>query len=74
MTSIKNRLFALERRLMSLFPRWSSDDDGFLAALSVNPHKYQKTNPDGSIGYDWLRALSDLAPNVWADGDDSQIH
>ena len=43
-------------------------------ALGVDLHKYERKNHDGSVGFDVLAALSDLAPNVWADGDDSQIH
>lgn len=68
MVSIKNRLFALERRLMSLFPRWPSDDDGFLAALGVDLHKYERKNHDGGVGFDVLAALNAIAADVWRDG------
>lgn len=71
MTSIKNRLLTLERRLMSLFPRWPSDDDGFLAALGISGpdrEKIKRRNADGSEGYDELAALNAIAADVWRDG------
>lgn len=40
-------------------------DDGFMAALGVDPEKYRDaTDP---TGYDVLRALSDTAASDWAD-------
>ena len=73
MASIKNRLRALEHRLMNLFPRWASDDDGFLEALGISgpeKEKYRRINPDGSEGFDILNALNKLAATAWEDGDD----
>lgn len=40
-------------------------DDGFMAALGVDPEKYR--DPLDPTGYDWLRALSDTAAADWAD-------
>jgi len=71
--SIFDRLAALEHKIISLLPCWSNDDDGFLAALGVDLNKYEHKNHDGSVGYDWLAALSDKAPDVWTGGDDSQM-
>lgn len=70
MASLKSRLLALERRLMNLFPRWASDDDGFLEALGISEadkDKFKRKNPDGSEGYDDLAVLNALAPDVWRD-------
>ena len=39
--------------------------DGFLESLGVDRGKYIVKNPDGSIGYDAIRALSDTAVRDW---------
>lgn len=69
---ILDRLEALERRIKAVLPFWSNDDDGFLAALGVDPHKYERRNHDGSVGYDMLAAIRATAADDWADGDDSK--
>lgn len=68
--SIRKRLNDLEHRLMNLFPRWASDDDGFLEALGISEadkDKFKRKNPDGSEGFDILAVLNALAPDVWRD-------
>lgn len=41
------------------------DDDEFVRALGIDPEQYAVQNPDGSIGYDFLSALNDIAGEVW---------
>lgn len=62
---IKKRLKRLEQRILTQLPLWPDDSDGFLAALGVDIRRYAVTNPDGSTGYDAIRALSDLAVEDW---------
>lgn len=66
--SILDRLAALERKIISLLPCWSNDDDGFLVALGVDLHKYERKNHDGGVGFDVLAALNAIAADVWRDG------
>ena len=47
-----------------LFPL---DKDGFLEALSVDKEKYAVELPDGSTGYDFLKALNDTAAEDWSE-------
>jgi hypothetical protein len=42
------------------------NEDGFLNALCVNPEKYKRTAPDGTVGYDFLAALMDTAKEDWS--------
>ena len=44
---------------------FSGNDDGFLEALGVDPVKYERVAPDGTIGYDFLAALNDTARECW---------
>lgn len=44
---------------------FSDNDDGFIDALGVDPEKYKRTAPDGTVGYDFLKALSDTAKEDW---------
>ncbi len=45
-----------------LFP---DDDDGFMEALGVDKSKYEVKYQDGTVGYDFLAALNDLAAEDW---------
>lgn len=63
-----NRLLERARAILGsldfgLFP---DNDDGFLDALGVDKTKYEVKHPDGTIGYDFLAALSDLAVEDWS--------
>lgn len=68
--AIKKRLAALESKILDTFPLFPDDEDGFIAALGLDPSGYQVRNADGSIGYDFLKALSSTAADDWADGED----
>lgn len=63
--SLLARLAAIEARIRDALPSWTNDKDGFVEALGVDSQKYQVKNPDGSTGYDFLRALSDTAAEDW---------
>ncbi len=65
--AIKKRLRELEKRIWAKLTFWPGDDDGFLAALGVNREQYRTKNPDGSTGYDVIRALNDTALQDWAE-------
>ncbi len=65
--AIKRRLKELEKRIWTRLPHWPNDCDGFLAALGVNVNQYRARNPDGSTGYDVIRALNDTAAEDWAE-------
>lgn len=62
---IKTRLKRIEQRIFSKLPFLPGDNDDFLVALGVSPDKYRVNNPDGSTGYDAIRALNDLAAEDW---------
>lgn len=62
---IRRRLERLERRIWAQLPFWPSDDDGFIAALGVNPERFKIINADGSGGYDPIAALSITAKADW---------
>ena len=68
--SIKKRLAALESKIFSAFPLFPGEEDGFIAALGLDPSGYQVRNADGSIGYDFLKALSSTAADDWAGGEE----
>ena len=63
--AIKKRIKVLEQRLLAKLPFWPDDGDSFLESLGVDKGKYIVKNPDGSIGYDVIRALSDSAVQDW---------
>ncbi|MBR0199425.1 MAG: hypothetical protein IJQ42_04580 [Oscillospiraceae bacterium] len=63
--AIKERLRELEQRIWAKLPFWPDDGDSFLESLGVDRGKYIVKNPDGSIGYDAIRALSDTAVRDW---------
>lgn len=44
---------------------FTDDEDGFLEALGVDKSKYEVRHKDGTMGYDFLAALNDLAKEVW---------
>lgn len=62
---IKKRIAVLESHIKNAFPLFFDDSDGFLSALGVDPERYAVKNPDGSTGYDAIKALSDLAAEDW---------
>lgn len=64
---IKKRIKQLEQKIWAKLPFWPDDEDGFISALSVDPGKYLTINPDGSSGYDVIRALNDTALQDWAE-------
>lgn len=45
-----------------LFP---PDDDEFIDALGKDPENYKASNPDGSVGYDFMAALYDTVEDDW---------
>lgn len=63
--AVKKRLRALEQRILAKLPFWPDDGDSFLESLGADKGKYIVKNPDGSIGYDAIRALSDTAAEDW---------
>ena len=63
--AIKKRLRELEQRIWAKLPFWPGDGDDFLECLGVDKEKYSMENPDGSIGYDVVRALGDTAAEDW---------
>ena len=62
---IKMRIKQLEQRIWAKLTSWPDDDDGFLECLGVDKEKYHMKNPDGSNGFDVIRALSDTAAEDW---------
>lgn len=46
---------------------YPDDDDDFVKSLGVDIKKYEVKNIDGSIGYDYIRALNDSAIEDWKD-------
>lgn len=57
----------LDRIIEVLFP---DNEDGFIDCLGVDPEKYKHIYSDGSVGYDFLKALADTAKEDWEDVDD----
>lgn len=41
------------------------NDDGFMDALGVDPDKYKHVASDGTVGYDFMAALNDVAKECW---------
>ena len=41
------------------------NDDGFMDALGVDPEKYKHVASDGTVGYDFMAALNDVAKECW---------
>lgn len=66
--TIKKRMKAIEGKILSKLPFWPDDSDGFIAALGRDPEQYRVCNPNGSLGCDALRALSDSAADDWRNG------
>ena len=62
---IKKRIVKLEQRIWAKLTFWPTDDDGFLECLGVDKEKYRMTNPDGSNGFDVIRALGTTAAEDW---------
>lgn len=61
-----DRMIAKARSLLCrLVDSLSGNDDGFLDALGVAPEAYEQERPDGSVGYDFLKALCDTAARDW---------
>lgn len=54
----------------SMLPLFPCNGDCFLDALGVDPEKYGKQMPDGSVGYDFLAVLYDIAGEAWAEYDE----
>lgn len=66
-TRIRQRLAMLEAKAKSMLPFWPGDDDGFVSALGVDRSRFKAENPDGSIGVDFIAALSSTAREDWKD-------
>ena len=43
----------------------SGNDDGFIDALGVDPENYKHVATDGTVGYDFMAALNDIAVDCW---------
>lgn len=52
------------RVISTIFP---GNNDGFIEALGVDPEKYKHVSSDGTVGYDFMAALNDIAPECWND-------
>lgn len=61
---IKSAKKLLEKKIIIEYP---SDNDGFMKALGVNLSRYAVNLPDGTTGYNVLKALNDTALIDWAD-------
>lgn len=59
----KARVIA-EKVLVAILP---GDEDEFMDALGVEKEKYAVEQRDGSIGYDFIKALGDIVGKVWND-------
>ena len=59
---------ALLNSVVGIF--FPGNDDKFLECLGVDPEEYKRTNSDGTVGYDFLQALSDTAREVWKESED----
>ena len=59
---IKKAKSMIIKTITGLFP---PNDDGFMDALGVDPEKYKRTASDGTVGYDFLAALNDIAAECW---------
>lgn len=62
---IEKRLKVLEQKIWAKLLFWPDDSDGFIAALGRDPDEYRVCNPDGSIGFDAITALSITAAEDW---------
>jgi len=49
---------------------FDTNEDEFLEALGVDPVEYRINYPGGEYGYDVLKALSDITPELWIDHDE----
>ena len=49
---------------MNMRRRLRNDDD-FIDALGVDPEKYKHVASDGTVGYDFMSALNDVAKECW---------
>ena len=70
MRRIKERLKALEQKLKSAYQFWPDDSDFFIGALGLgdqDKRQFERKNPDGSTGLDFVAALSLTAREDWAD-------
>lgn len=63
-----NRLLERARTILGslAFGIFPDNDDGFLDALGVDKAKYEVRNQDGTVGYDFLAALNDIAREDWS--------
>lgn len=46
---------------------YDTDEDGFIEALGVDPENYRIDYPNGDHGYDMLKALNSIVPELWKD-------
>lgn len=44
---------------------YSSNDDGFIEALGLNPKDYEIVSNGVVVGYDDMAALNTIVPNLW---------
>lgn len=67
---VKKRLRALESKIVAKFPLFPGDADAFIEALGFragDKKQFERLNPDGSRGYDFVAALSSTAAEDWAE-------
>ena len=55
----------LARSFAQLF--FPGNDDGFIDALGVYPERYKHVASDGTVGYDFMAALNDVAKECWSE-------
>lgn len=65
-----DRLIKRAKRTAKSICNWlASNDDGFMDAIGVDPEQY-KINIGDAVGYDFTKALNDIAAEDWADDGD----
>ncbi len=68
MRKVDKLIKAAKRLIVDSFSTiFSSNDDGFIEALGLNPSDYEVTLKDGTVMYDADRALNDSVKEAWSD-------
>lgn len=64
-----DRLLKKAKRVLSelAISIFTGNEDGFMDALGVDLELYAVNIPDGSVGYDFLKALNDTSAADWAE-------